>query len=1004
MASKNNFRFENYIFILIWILGWSLCPALTLGQIAETEQPFKIGLVAPITGPYSFLGTEMKESAVAAVNTINASGGLLGKKIDLLIRDDACIPGQALRVADELISVQRVSAVIGHCPAAAMATASRYQESSIIFIDPFSLSIDSKSNQLFYDSTIFQFALRGYRLGEVASDLIVDAGIGVHVGIIEDGSEFSREVTNGFSSYLRSGVSIAFVEIVEDWENLYTLSRIQRMKKEVDVLFFTSPILSSVQKIIPFLSENFSSLKIVVLGMPYTSESLWQDFWKEVKNSGAEAYVLAPSLPKDFFLSFDKSILSHALRDLVNSGVTPRLSHIYVIAAFELLARAIQAKGSADSYDLKTELRSHSHYTMLGSLQSGESGQMGSIEHKIHEPEKRWAPSSSFKEMKIRKPVIKVPGEEAYNLHIDLKKSVKPLILIPARKTKLTFYIGPESADSVLKGMKPSEDLHKIAGGKELGVTVTLDCLLCLEDTLQKRQITYDPNKRISSVAEFEIVPETAAVAATGGLGTLIFTVDACGVDLDRIQVQAFVGDPTPEQLSAYTQPSQRPFKTIEDYCIEPPDLEIDIAWSAGGKIPVVLTPRHPKLKEQLSHLQDGSGSVPEQSWKFVSGVNKSDLDGKVFTIYKAFKTISEQKDIRLQQVYWNIGYDVELSKEAARLEFNNDDLTKMLRVLRNAGAELYIRMFKRGDNNLRKAMDIIETFKLEPERTLRITIRAADVYAPWQILYPSKKGNVDPNKFWGFRYELGTIQKVDSVEGRVRNIFSNPLPNEIAFAGWRGKDGTDMVAATAQELVKHLQRYTKGPISPLYKREEFIDRLKEEAHHIKFIMAFGHGSSGTVIMSVRPGDPSAPLVVGSEWEGSRFLFARDNLLIPAHLDSIIDEDVFDDVNNPFVLKERPFVIFNACETGTYGKKPMDNNGFVGAFSRLGAGAIVVTEGPVWRNFSRFFVRDLIDQLHMGKTLREVMLNVRLEHLNKFRNPLGLIYSVYGNPVARIRK
>lgn len=48
-----------------------------------------------------------------AVDQINASGGLLGKKVQLVTRDDNASPGDAVRAAEELLSREKVDVLTG---------------------------------------------------------------------------------------------------------------------------------------------------------------------------------------------------------------------------------------------------------------------------------------------------------------------------------------------------------------------------------------------------------------------------------------------------------------------------------------------------------------------------------------------------------------------------------------------------------------------------------------------------------------------------------------------------------------------------------------------------------------------------------------------------------------------------------------------------------------------------------------------------------------------------
>src|SRR5277367_3335770 len=72
-----------------------------------------IAAVGPITGQDAPTGEQMQRGVQAAVDAINASGGVLGQKLRLVIKDDACDPKQAVAIANEL-SGENTFGVIGH--------------------------------------------------------------------------------------------------------------------------------------------------------------------------------------------------------------------------------------------------------------------------------------------------------------------------------------------------------------------------------------------------------------------------------------------------------------------------------------------------------------------------------------------------------------------------------------------------------------------------------------------------------------------------------------------------------------------------------------------------------------------------------------------------------------------------------------------------------------------------------------------------------------------------
>lgn len=72
----------------------------------------KIGAILSLTGNYAPLGSEDKKAVELAVQQINSSGGLLGRQIELLVRDDKSQPEQSVLSFNELKGGD-VAAVIG---------------------------------------------------------------------------------------------------------------------------------------------------------------------------------------------------------------------------------------------------------------------------------------------------------------------------------------------------------------------------------------------------------------------------------------------------------------------------------------------------------------------------------------------------------------------------------------------------------------------------------------------------------------------------------------------------------------------------------------------------------------------------------------------------------------------------------------------------------------------------------------------------------------------------
>lgn len=92
------------------------CVVATLGALAEegvTEDQVTIGQVAAFSGPASALGNDMRTGIKAAFAEVNARGGVHGRKLVLVTRDDSYEPSDSEVQTQKIISQDKVFALIG---------------------------------------------------------------------------------------------------------------------------------------------------------------------------------------------------------------------------------------------------------------------------------------------------------------------------------------------------------------------------------------------------------------------------------------------------------------------------------------------------------------------------------------------------------------------------------------------------------------------------------------------------------------------------------------------------------------------------------------------------------------------------------------------------------------------------------------------------------------------------------------------------------------------------
>ena len=94
--------------------------------------PIRIGLQGPLTGGSSPMGVSMRDGVKLAVGEINAKGGVLGRKLELIERDDEARNERGVQIAQELINKEKVVAAVGYINSGvALASQRFYQEAKI---------------------------------------------------------------------------------------------------------------------------------------------------------------------------------------------------------------------------------------------------------------------------------------------------------------------------------------------------------------------------------------------------------------------------------------------------------------------------------------------------------------------------------------------------------------------------------------------------------------------------------------------------------------------------------------------------------------------------------------------------------------------------------------------------------------------------------------------------------------------------------------------------------
>src|SRR5436190_8352114 len=96
----------------------ALASAVAMAMLAAAlpagaQTAIKIGASMSLTGTYAKPGSYQKEGYDVCVDELNAKGGLLGRKVEIVVYDDQSMPATGVKLYEKLITEDKVDAVMG---------------------------------------------------------------------------------------------------------------------------------------------------------------------------------------------------------------------------------------------------------------------------------------------------------------------------------------------------------------------------------------------------------------------------------------------------------------------------------------------------------------------------------------------------------------------------------------------------------------------------------------------------------------------------------------------------------------------------------------------------------------------------------------------------------------------------------------------------------------------------------------------------------------------------
>lgn len=206
------------------------------GDDSSADGPIKFGMLAPFSGSESAFGDYMKNGAQLAVDEINDDGGIDGRKIELVVEDDACDATTAVSAANKLVTDGIVASVGGYCSGATLPTLPIFDEAGIPMVIPAANSNELVDQHL---PGVFLINGTGTQQAEAAVKYAQKTGAKT-VAAIDDATAYSADLAKSFVEQAKAaGLTVAFEATVTPGENDYSAVATQLSKQKPDLAYWT---------------------------------------------------------------------------------------------------------------------------------------------------------------------------------------------------------------------------------------------------------------------------------------------------------------------------------------------------------------------------------------------------------------------------------------------------------------------------------------------------------------------------------------------------------------------------------------------------------------------------------------------------------------------------------------------------------------------------------------------------------------------------------------------
>ena len=346
-------------------LSLSAAPALAADDLT-------IAVAGPITGPVASIGEQMKRGAEAAAAAINEAGGVDGRKIKIVIEDDACDPKQAVAVANRIVS-QQIKFVDGHaCSGSSIPASEVYTDNNVLMITP------ASSNPALTEKghpTIMRVYGRDDAQGAFVGPWIAEHFKGKKVAVLNDKSAYGKGLADVVAESLKkTGVQPVIEEGINAGEKDYSAIVTKLKAAGADLVYFGG-YHTEAGLIARQAADQGYKLHLMVGDSIATGE-----FWAVAGPAGEGTLFTFPTDPRR------SPSAAKALEQFKAQNYEPEGFTLFAYAVVQVVAEGVKRAGSDDPKKVAKALESGEGVpTVLGDVKFDAKGDIKDPRYDINQ-------------------------------------------------------------------------------------------------------------------------------------------------------------------------------------------------------------------------------------------------------------------------------------------------------------------------------------------------------------------------------------------------------------------------------------------------------------------------------------------------------------------------------------------------------------------------------------------------------------------------------------------